>query len=1118
MRARIVAPGKDARKESRMKGIDMKHWILPIISFSFVWMAACAQDDTDPKPWTKKLNESAEIRKEALEKLEFIYEVDTTLQETCHKFTDSEWQKTHRDEKKALEESGKWGQYTSFCSKYMVKLDKKIPYFRKVTLPALVDAYKQHKDWAQDDILKLLIKFQDPQNPIETEAIQALFLEIIGSFGGPAYLVEREKIDSRVVVAIKGLTALNATKPHPQTFEKLKELLKKIYANPEQNDSISQIRMAIVDNILDLRGKGDKVNKAFDNDAAEMLVEIIRRGKHDTADESLFCQGRHCKQSFLVNKKAAVQLGMLGVANQRVNNTLVGCLYSVEIGLGRLGKSFRECKVALSKLYKPEMRGQPIDPVGILALLAEGDPARYPLSYDEKKDRWYASMNGEQYVLYGSDPNQSASRSKLNDCMGNYEKYRNSDYFLFVTRRLYEAELKFKNEKFDAAKFETYLTQKKTEHKKRTEQWGEGACEIFDLNEKGKWDTKDSAVVERTALEALRGMGAAQEIQQIFLNTYSSTSMTAFWDFTAEQSAKAAVVRCRKEGMIDAFIKTECVPEFTNEISGTKSQWNKLRDYNWLVDSSKEAMYGAGWLMSAEKNELNMRTRAEMEKRLRWLQDPRSTTFASKALAMMPYDKSSFEKLMDVASFREGEGKKNIMEPWFIATELLWEQFRQQTIQLIQQGRNRAMCAKIENQAEAKECEKLFDTQFEDIMKIFAQWSYNKDRWLRSRYLWISTLQNYFGYWPVGKESKPKAMEPKEFFTEYKKHVEVCQAKIKEFENSKDKNDPKKEPICDGYDTTKEYKWNVIESQAAKDMKKAGLSVKEAEKRLVLSGYERIRLEMLESAFDYAAVSDFDRLLGIKPEDIMSDPGVHPLENLNRDKATALQKQNMELTVQRPWDDKMEQDRRARAKEIIAEELNTLKKPILELRNFLCIYKENEPKKYIPELTKECENHTDDLQNISNLRTIVSRVVISKECPETLNGKVPPCAVFEDVVDEKAGKVIKKRIPSTMTIITPWKVRRKALLLINAWDKEVNDTDRKEMVKVLSEAYEKSELSVREAIMMTLDRWGRAEDYPVVSSILQKVIDSETASMKRGGYFWMNQDALCLLGRLMNKK
>ncbi len=1097
----------------------MKNWIILLVALPFVWLSSCAEDETDPKIWVKKLNESAEIRKDALEKLEFIYEVDTTLQETCHKLTDEEWQKTHREEKKALEDAGKWNQYTSFCGKYKAKLDKKIPRFREIVIPALIDAYKQHNDWNQDEILKLLIRFQDPQKPIELEARQGIFLEILDSFGGPGYLLEAEKIDARVVVAIKGLTELNKVKPHPQTFEKIKGLLKKIYQRPVENDSISQVRMALVASMLDLRGTGASVNKAFDADAAELLVEMIRRGKHDTADEALFCQGTHCKQNFLVNKNAAIQLGQLGVANKRVNNTLVGCLYSVEIGLGRLGKSFRECKVALSKLYKPEMRGTEIDPVGILGLLAQGDPARYPLAYDEKKDRWFASKDGETYVMYGADPNQSTSRSKMKECMGNYEKFRNSDYFTFVTRRQWEAEMKFKKEKADPAQFEAYLTQKRADHKKRTSQWGEGACEIFDLNERGKWDTKDSAVVERTALEALRGMGAAVETQNVLLDTYSSVAMTAFWDFTAEQSYRAAMVRCKKEGMQDAFLKTECVPEYTADISGTKSQWNKLRDYNWLVDSSKEAMYGAGWLMSAAKNELNARTRAEMEHRLRWLRDPRSTTYAAKSLAMMPYDKGSFEALMDVASFREGGDKKNTSEPWFIATELLWEQFRQQTIQMVQGGKNRALCEKIENAAEKKECETLMEGQFDEIMKIFQQWSTNKDRWLRTRYLWVTTMQQYFGYWPVDAASKKaKALEPKEFFTLYKAEVEKCKARIKEFEGSKDKGDPKKEPVCDGFDIAREYKWVIQESQAARDMKKAGLNPKEAEKRLVLSGYERIRLDLLESAFDYASVADFERLLDIKPEDIMSDPGVHPLENINLDKATALEKQNLELTVQRPWNDKMEQDRRARAKELIQEELDTLKKPILDLRNFLCIYKDNEPKKYIPELTKECEGKVDDLQNISNLRTIVSRIIIRKDCPETVDGKVPPCAVFEENFNEKTGKVERKRLPSSMEVITPWKVRRKALYLINAWDKEVNPADRKEMVKVLAEAYDKAELTVREAIMLTLDRWGTAEDYPVVAPIIQKVIDTETANMKRGGWFWMNQDAQCFLGRLQGKK
>ncbi len=1106
-----------------MKGSTMKNWKLLLIAFPVFWLVSCAVDESDPTRWVKRLNDTAERRKDALEKLEFIYEVDTTLQETCKNLTDEEWERFNRDEVNLLKETGKWDKYVDFCKKYKTGLDKKLPRFREVTIPALLQAIEQNSDWHKDDIIKLLIRFQDPQNPIQLEAVQKLFLDEIKTFGSPAYLSDWERIDARVVVAIRGLTELNKIKPHPDTFTELKALLAKIYQNPDQNDSISQVRMALVNSILDLRGTGSNLNTAFNEPAAEMLVDMIRRGRHDTADPELYCQGRHCKQNFLVNKNAAVQLGMLGIANERVNNTLVGCLYSVEIGLGRLGKSFRECKVALSKLYRPEMQGSDIDPVGILALLAEGDPARYPLSYEDKTDRWYASMDGEKLVMYGSDPNQSATRSVSKDCMANYDKFRNSDYFRFVTNRLYDAERRFRKERPDRDGFEAYLNQKKEEHRKRTEKWGKGACEIFDLNEKGKWDSKDSAVVERTALEALRAMGAAREIQTVLLGTYSSTAMKAFWDFTAEQSSRAAMERCKKEGMLPQFLKTECVPEFTNDISGTKSQWNKLRDYNWLIDTSKEAMYSAGWLATSAASELADRTRAELVVRLRWLHDPRSTTFAAKALAMMPYEKNSFDALMDVASYREGSDRKNISEGWHIATELLWEQFRQQTIQLIQTGRNKATVCRMDNESEKKACEELFDAQFNEVMKIFQQWTYNKDRWLRSRYLWISTMQQYFGYWPVDPSNqKARPLEPKEFLSQYKEQIDKCTLAIKEFQNSKDRNNPRLEPICVGYDDSRQYKWNIQESQAARDMKKAGLNPKEAEKRLVLSGYERIRLDFLETAFDYASVEDFERLLDIKAEDIMSDPGVHPLENINLDRANALQKQNLELTVQRPWDDKMEMDRRARAKEIIEAELDELKKPILQARKFLCMYNEKQDKagKFIPvaELEKMCEGASADLQNISNLRTIVSLVFITNECPESIDGRVPPCAVFEEVFDEKTGKVNRVRTPSTMQINTPWKVRRKALFLINNWNREINPADRKNMVLDLARAYEKSELAVRESIMMTLDRWGLAEDFEEVSKIIQKVIDDETAAMRRGGWFWMNQDAQCLLGRLQGKK
>ena len=129
-----------------MKGSTMKNWIILLVALPFVWLSSCAEDETDPKIWVKKLNESAEIRKDALEKLEFIYEVDTTLQETCHKLTDKKWQKTHREEKKTLENASKWNQYTSFCSKYKTKLNKKIPRFHEIVIPTLIDTYKQHND------------------------------------------------------------------------------------------------------------------------------------------------------------------------------------------------------------------------------------------------------------------------------------------------------------------------------------------------------------------------------------------------------------------------------------------------------------------------------------------------------------------------------------------------------------------------------------------------------------------------------------------------------------------------------------------------------------------------------------------------------------------------------------------------------------------------------------------------------------------------------------------------------------------------------------------------------------------------------------------------------------
>ncbi|MBU1238166.1 hypothetical protein KJ865_00535, partial [Myxococcota bacterium] len=827
------------------------------------------------------------------------------------------------------------------------------------------------------------------------------------------------------------------------------------------------------------------------------------------ADEKYYCQDKPCKQNFLINKQAAVKLGELGIANQDTNYTLVTCLYSVEIGIGNRRKSFRECKVALSKLYKPSLKGSKIDPVGILSLLADGDPARYPLSYHSKKDKWYAYKDGDNFVMYGSDKNQNASRSKtVKDCIDNYNKFRQSDYFKFVTRRRWLALKKFRGSDAKTEKFDDLFENFVKAHKARTDKWGEGACKIFVLNSKGGWDKKDSAVVERTALEALRGMGAGPEIRRIFLDTYSSYAMEAYWDFTAKQSLKAAYVRCKKENMIPSEIPKHCVPKNNNSVAGIKSQWNKLLDYNWLVDSSKEAMFGAGWLTTDMKLETSRRIKAELLHRVRWLHDPRSTVFAAKALAMLPFDKKVYNELMQVVIAKLGEKAKKDepqAEAWHIASELLWEQFRQQAVQLIQTGKDGDFCKSISEDKLRTECQAMFKVRFEKTMEIFGQWSFNKDRWLHSRYIWISTIQDYFGYWPIDpKTKKPKQMEPKERFLAYKKSYNKCLDDLKAWKKANPRADASKEPICDGYDVTKNYGWRIRRSQSAKDMRKAHIEAKEAEKRLVLAGYERIRLDILESAFDYADVTTMEELLKIKPEDIMNDPGPHPLDKVKRDKLDEAAKIDYELMVQRPWDEKMENDRVARAKKIIKVELDKMKKPLLELKGFLQKYTSR---------TGEV-----DLNNVSTLREIVKTVSINKKCPDKdSKGKVPRCAVFENVYDEKTNDWTKVRKPSMQTIITPWKARRKALMLLNGWDKEINPMDRKELVKVLAETYEHSEVPVRQAILLVLDCWTRGEDYEAVSKPILAVINQETKNHRRGGFFWMNQDALAFLGRLKGK-
>ncbi|MBN2723969.1 MAG: hypothetical protein JXR95_07875 [Deltaproteobacteria bacterium] len=1118
-----------------------KLFIVPVILISFN-ILSCTEDETDPKVWTVKLDETKKDRKEALEKLEFIYEVDTTLDETCSEImAKGAWDKRKREIVKQTQagkerdqlmsaEEKTFNKYKRFCGKYGDKLKKKIPYFRDTVIPALLAALKSHDDWEKDTILKLLINFQDFDKPVKGTEIQETFIKIIEEFGGLKYLTNKEKVDARTVVAIKGLTDLNKVKPHPKTFEVMAALIKKIWKNPEQYDSISQVRLALVQNILKLRGEGKYVNKSFDKVAAQILVDLIRRGKHDTADEKYFCGGKHCKQNFLINKQAAVILGELGIANKDVNFTLVSCLYSVEVGLGSRRKSFRECKVALSKLYKKSLKGTSIDPVGILSLLAQGDPARYPLSYDSKKDLWYAFKNDAgDFVVYGDNKNQSEIRSKtVKSCMANYDKYRNSDYFVKSSRRIFREKLRFRGENYSKAKFEAELEKMRKDHKKRTDSYGEGACGVFVLNEKGGWDKKDSAVVERTAIEALIGMGASKELQTILLDTYSSFVMETYWDFTGDNSWESAKVRCKKEGMYPEAIKTNCVPKNDSRISGVKSQWNKLTDYNWLVDSSKEAMYGAGWLTTAVKTETEKRVLKELIYRLRWLKDPRSTTFAAKSIAMLPYNKDAFKAIMDVAvseakevkkkdkkaAKRRGAAKKdeeevvNKQEPWHIATELLWEQFRQQSFQLLSTGKAGVFCGRISSDKVKGECEKFMKNRFTAATTIFAQWSYNKDRWMRSRHIWMPILQDYFGYWPIDeKTKKPARLSPEKLYSEIRKWDDHCTKITKEFEKSPEGKKPdaaSKAPVCEGYDTSKKYGWNIKASDSAKAMAKARLSAKEAEKRLILAGYERIRLDLLESAFDYSNVSDFDILLKVKPEHIMQDPGPHPLDAVKRDKLSEAQKIDYELMVQRPWNLLMEKDRRVRAAVVIKKELREMMRPIKRLRGFLAKYKNG---------SKDV-----DLNNISTLRTIFSTVNIQEKCPEKdKKGRIPSCAVFEDKYNDKTGKWDKIRLASMRTIVTPWKARRKALMLLNGWNKEMNPMDRKELVKVLAETYGASEVPVRKAILLVLDRWSVGADYELINKLIMKVIENETKNHRRGGYYWMNQDALSFLGRLRGK-
>ncbi len=1063
--------------------------------FTVFTVGACNEDESDPSMWIKKLNTTQEDRDYALNKLEFIYEVDTVLQETCSKLLDKGWRQEHKAEVKAM--GAKFDKYVKFCNKYKTHLDKKIPRFRKEVIPALLEAYNTHPEdgWNVDKILKLLIRFQDTAHPIAAKQIQDLFIKIIEQFGmSRDYFAKREKIDDRTVVAIRGLAELNEFQPHPRTMKVISSLIKKIYKDPKRYDFGSKVRMEIVKRMPSLIGKGSHVNKSFKEQAADILVDILEHGETDTA--RYLCKGQPCKQSFLVNKKAAVALGDLGVVNKKVNFALVTCLYSVDIK--RRGNSFRECKAGLSKVYTPELKGTEADPVGVLELLAEGDPARFPLTYDSKKDLWYVYKDAQgNFVLYGSDPHQSADRSKsIKDCMANYDKFRNSNWFRYITKARYLMEkgrsvtpktiAAVKGDSFDA-----YFAKVVQEHKKRTKMWGEPACHVFELNANPKsgkqWDELDSAVIERTAMVALRSMGAKEALQQLLINNFSKEVLEAYWDFTAREYKKAGLAKCKKDGIP----ASDCVPKYDNRYNmGIKAQWNRLKDYNWLVDSSREAMYGAGWMTTDTSKGLGKKVEDELLRRLTWLHDQRSCVMAAQSLSMLPYKHSNFVRLIEVA--------KN--ESWWIATELLWEQFRQQTIQNIMKGNPEV---------------------WEKVQVAFQSYSFNESRWKYSQYLWLPYLQDYFGYWPVDpKTKKPKRMSAKQRDKEFKKYVELCKKHEEAWNKAKHKGNAEMPP-CKGYDDSKPYDWDVKNSPAAKAMSKAAhISKREAEKRLLLAGYERIRLQFLEAAFDYAQASDFDFLKNIKPEDIMADPGEEPLvakKKAKKGHLDATDEGNYELVVRRPWDDKMEAKRRKHAVRIIRRELKKLYKPIDELKTFLAKY-------------KGLQGDTD-FGNIATLRDIATLTSVRRPCPaKNKKGHRPMCAVagakleggFWYITREivKDGKKITKKEKIMETVPTPWKARRKALWMIVTWPdrSSVSETDRQDLVKALAEAYGNSEVKVREAIILALDTWAKAEDYKTIAPIIKKVVDEETAAHRRGGYYWQNQEALCFLARLKARK
>jgi hypothetical protein len=798
---------------------------------------------------------------------------------------------------------------------------------QKKVLPIIVKRYKDEPDsiLGETGIFQFIVSAGKTKDILSV--INGMWLKKIEQYGRIKFSIDIKKADNQIIKYLKNVLILNKIVPHGNTFAVIKNLLNKIYQNPKLYDTQSLIRKAIVDVIFDLRGNAkDELKLKFDREVLEILKTIANSGETGFSNSSGLCNVKNCRQSFEVNKIAALKLFQLGIINKNVVVTFLSTIFPFEKNSEK-EQSTDKYKKLLKILNDKTIKNKNFNPVGILSLIARGDPAKHPLSFDKNTGKWFVYKDGKKLFRYGNEKNRrNLIRSKtVKQCMKNYEKYRKSDYFKYIHKKLLRNS-KFKN-------FEEKLEKVKKEHEIRTKKWGEEACKIFVLNYKSAWKRKNVANVEKIAIKTLVFLKAGLELQNIYFDSYSSYIMKSYWDFTANQSQVASYYRCKYiENMIESYIKTHCDVTYNNKISGLRTQKTKLKNYDWFIDVSNESMLALTATGKSMDSKIVKKIQEDFIYRISWIKDYNSTLVAAKVVSMFPYSKNVFDKLVNLIKANTiSASSKSKSEPFYLATQLLWNKYREQSIKLLREQEEKKDCLKLKSIKVKKRCEKLISRKFNEVMNIFRAWSSGSERWSRSRFVWIQTLQNYYGYWPVNpKTKKPEQMSIDQRVKEYKKYLIKCNKMINDFIRSPaGRIEPEKEPVCDsGYDKTKAYGWNIRNSQACKDMKKEGINEVECEKRLVLSGYERVRMKLLEIAFKYASKNDYKRLLKIKLEDINVNPGVHPLSLKNINKLTESEKIDYELMVLRPWDDLMEKNRVKFAKKLIKIELDRLKKLI----------------------------------------------------------------------------------------------------------------------------------------------------------------------------------------------